>query len=329
MTEPILKQESFLKVDETILCLFPSLDFNRVNVHANSKKKMNTMLKILDCVAKCGVITHYDLTKNIKDKDTKTVFPRMGGQTSQKALQELREIDLLETQETTSSKKSRKIPHFLTAKGVLVCLSIPEFQKTEKLDKILQSPTLKESKLATLLKIYNQGYIRKNLFKDAGKKEHSDLVALLREFGERGFNLELKNQEVILNDLRENEYKMFDDMLKFRLSDGIGFFVDFFTEFIKGFISPPNEETKRLKEQLITLYHAMANDKNPSTDLPENVTLAIATLKEPSNDKTLSEKTNKIETAQLIQYAINLITDPECLAFRKQCVLSDADYVCV
>ena len=87
----------------------------------------------------------------------------------------------------------------MTAKGVIACMSMPEFQKTEKLRKILSGPNLKDSKLAALLKIYNDGYVRRQM--DINRKEFSALGVLIREFGSRGFNLELKNEDAIMKDL--------------------------------------------------------------------------------------------------------------------------------
>ena len=75
----------------------------------------------------------------------------------------------------------------MTAKSVIACMSMPEFQKTEKLRKILSSPNLKDSKLAALLKIYNDSYVRKQM--DINRKEFSALSVLIREFSSRGSTL--------------------------------------------------------------------------------------------------------------------------------------------
>lgn len=246
------KAQSSLKTDSQILCLFPSLDYNRTNVHANSKDRMRNLLAVLSLVAERGSVTKYELT-NWKSCDNNG-FPRLGGQTAQDILVELEELEMLRSLKTTNKKGVPKIERVLTAKGILACLAMPEFQKTEKLAKILHGPNLKESKLATQLRIYNEGYVRR--YMDINRKEHSALAVLLREFGEKGFNLELKTQEAIMKDLRKTEDEGFGDMTKLSLADWAGVLMDF--------ISSTDEESQKEKKDLIFLLNSSLNKKPQS-----------------------------------------------------------------
>src|SRR3972149_8675042 len=91
------KSNTSHSVDREILRLFPSLDFNRANVHANSKERMKTLLAVLARVAEEGCVTKYDLTKGSSSNG----FPRMGGQTAQDVLQELEELGVFNVLRTT------------------------------------------------------------------------------------------------------------------------------------------------------------------------------------------------------------------------------------
>ncbi|MEM2968652.1 MAG: hypothetical protein QXJ76_05010 [Candidatus Bathyarchaeia archaeon] len=237
-----------LSVDEEILCLFPSLDFNRTNVHANSKERMKTLLAVLARVAEKGCVTKYDLTKGSGDR-----FPRIGGQTAHDVLQELEELGLLKSVRTTNEKGTLKIEKVLTAKGVIACLTMPEFQKTGKLRKILDNPSFKGNKLAVLLKIYNEGYVRRRI--DADRNEFSAFVTLIKELGSRGFNLELKTEETIMNDLQETEETGFNELMKLGITD--------FAEGFSLFMNEPDEEGQQMKQELTLLLNYSLKAKSP------------------------------------------------------------------
>lgn len=243
------KSNTSHSVDREILRLFPSLDFNRANVHANSKERMKTLLAVLARVAEEGCVTKYDLTKGSSSNG----FPRMGGQTAQDVLQELEELGLLKALRTTNEKGTLKIEKVLTAKGVMACLAMPKFQKAGKLGKILDNPNLKGDKLAVLLKIYNEGYVRRRI--DTDRTEFSALVTLIREFGSRGFNLELKTEETIMNDLQETEENGFNELMKLSIAD--------FAEGFTLFMNEPDEESQQMRQELTLLLNYSLKTKSP------------------------------------------------------------------
>jgi hypothetical protein len=309
MTKQPPKQKPFLTVDKTILCLFPSLDFNRVNVHANSKKKMNTMLKILDTVAKHGSITSYDLTQRTKKENDKVVFPRMGGDTADKALQELEELELLKSYETTSSRRTPKFPKVLTAKGVIACLSLPEFQKTKELEKILQRPTLKDSELVTLMRIYtDENPLVKAQFKDIVQKGQSLLVVLIKMLAERKINVELKTQEELLHDLKNVMDKIVNKKLEFSCFEHYMPIVAFF----EGFTNR-GEEMKKVTDEYIATRNAFVNNRKPPAELYEELCEKARLMSETIEMMMLNDKdfANRVNVAtQSIEYTIKTCTDP-------------------
>jgi uncharacterized protein YehS (DUF1456 family) len=229
--------------------LFPSLDFNRANVHANSKERMKTLLAVLARVAEKGCVTKYDLTKGSHLDG----FPRMGGQTAQDVLQELEKLGLLKPVRTTNEKGTLKIEKVLTANGVIACLTMPFFQKTGKIRKIVDNPIFKGDKLAVLLRIYNECYVRRRI--DADRNEFSALVALIREFGSRGFNLELKTEETIMNDLQETEEDGFNELMNLSIAD--------FAEGFSLFMNDPDEDSQQMKQELTLLLNYSLKAKGP------------------------------------------------------------------
>ena len=252
------KEIDSMNIDRDILHLFPSLDFTRANVYANSKERMKTLLKVLMRVAELGTVTKYDLTKRTPSNG----FPRMGGQTAQDVLHELEDLSLLKAIKTTNEKGTLKIERVLTAKGILACLAITGFQKTRKLAKILENPNLKESELAALLKIYNDGYVRRDM--DIDRKEFSALSVFVREFGARGFNLELKTEDAILNDLRKTEDEGFNDLMRMSIAEFAGGFMRF--------MSSTDEESQQEKRDLIFLLNeSLKNAQTKTIDLEQGI----------------------------------------------------------
>lgn len=248
-------------VDSEILCLFPSLDFNRPNVHANSKERMKSLLAVLSITAKKGSITKYDLT-NWKSQDNNGF--RFGGQTAQDVITELEDLKLLRTIEKTSEKNRPKKERVLTAKGVLACLAMPEFQQTSILSKILKSTYLKDSELGLLLKIYNDGFVRRSM--EIDRKKISTLSVLTREFGCRGYNLELKTETAIINDLRASEENGFIEDTKFSLAD--------VTSVLFDFVNANDEDSQQDKRELIELLNNSLSDEHQSVSMEERVKTA-------------------------------------------------------
>lgn len=187
------------KVDLQILSLFPSLDFNRPNIHAQSKKGMKRSLFILKQTAETGYITKYMLTNE------RSQF-RMGGQSAHDGLKSLVQIGLLHKDHSKTIKKTERNDHTLTSKGAIACLVFPEFQKKHKFGKILSSSKNKENELFFTLNLFNQTFVR-------GRKRkypsQSPLTILIKEMVEQGFNLELKSEKRIVQDIRMIEENKF------------------------------------------------------------------------------------------------------------------------
>lgn len=191
-------------VDREILSLFPSLNFNRLNVNKNAKKRMKRYLKVLKKTAENGSITKYTLTKW-------NASPRLGGQSAQEALVELEELDLLKSERTTSKKGTLRINRSLTPKGIIACMALPEFQQIDQLNKILEKSYYKDSKLASTLRLYNNKFVRRT---NLTEYPISPATVIVKEVVIRGFNFELKSENSIAQELRNIEEAGFIESLK-------------------------------------------------------------------------------------------------------------------
>lgn len=199
-----LKKTATDNVDKEILSLFPSLDFNRTNVHIQKKKRMKTYLVVLKKAAEIGYVTKYILTKW-------NASPRIGGQAAQDTLEELEGLGLVKAKQATSKKGTTRIDRILTPKGIIACMVIPEFQKAEQLKQILERQYYKGSKLASILKVFNEGFVRRI---GIDESQISRAVTIVKELTVHGFNLELKSEDSIAQDLRAIEEKGFIESLK-------------------------------------------------------------------------------------------------------------------
>ena len=137
-------KELISNVDNEIISLFPSLDFNRPNVHAQKSKGMITFLRILD-KATNGAVTKYSLP-NWKAE------PRFGGQVAQNALLKLEELKLLKSEKATSEKGTIRKDFSLTPKGLIACLCFSNIQQKSRLAEMLIQPKFKGNKLIIQVK---------------------------------------------------------------------------------------------------------------------------------------------------------------------------------
>ena len=210
------RERNMLKdFDKEILCLFPSLDFTKPNVHAQKKNYVETLLTVLQKAAENDYVTKYMLTKW-------DASPRMGGQSAQNSLQELESIGLLRAKTSKSEKRTLRIDRILTGKGIIACMILPQFQKTNKLKTLLKKPILQDNELALSLKLYNETFVRGT---NLNQNEISPAVIVIKQLAKNGFNLELKPEENIVAEIRRSEEKMFLESLKI---DAFDFFWDFF-----------------------------------------------------------------------------------------------------
>ena len=194
-------------IDKEILSLFPSLDYNRANIPSNSKGKIKSFLKVLEAASK-GYITKYSLEKD-----------GFSSQSAMDALKALERLGLLKTKESTNEKGTIKKERTLTAKGLIACMALPIFQSKEQLQILLESNDSKDNKLASLLKLYNQGYAVGAIDET---KSSSSAVALVRELAKQGFNLEIKSEESIAENLQAIEEKSRVDLFTVTPSEGVG-----------------------------------------------------------------------------------------------------------
>lgn len=175
-------------IDKKILSLFPSLDYNRANVPSNSKGKIKSFLKVLEAASK-GYVTKYSLEKD-----------GFSSQSAMDALKALESLGLLKTKEATNEKGTIKKERTLTAKGVIACMALPIFQSKERLKTLLESNDFKDNKLASALRLYNQGYTI-----GAIDEQKSSAVILVKELAKQGFNLEIKSENSIMENLQAIE----------------------------------------------------------------------------------------------------------------------------
>ena len=208
------KTERTEEFDNAILTLFPSLDFNRTNVHGQKKKGMKTLLNVLEKAGTEGYVTKYMLT-NWK------ASPRLGGQTAQNALEELELLKLLNVTPTISEKYTPRKDRILTAKGIIACMALPQFQQTDDLNSILGRQAYDGNELASTIKLYNETFVRGT---NLDQFSISPAIIIVKKLAEKGFNLELMTEENIANELRRSEEKMFLESLKI---DAFDFFWDF------------------------------------------------------------------------------------------------------
>ena len=198
------------KIDSEILSLYPSLDYKRNNVHGQSKKGMITLLKIL-YMATEGSVTKYGLTQWKAE-------PRFGGQVAQNALKELAELGLLKAEKVKSEKGTPRKDYSLTSKGLLACLCFSNIQQKSKLAEMLKQPKFKDDKLAFVMYLFNETFVRG----EKTTEELSPVIVVLKKMAKKGFNFERKSENDIATDLRQTEQEMFLKSLKISMLDSSG-----------------------------------------------------------------------------------------------------------
>lgn len=198
--------ETYIETDPAFLALFPSLNFNKPNVHAQTKKGMKTLLKVLDKAATAGYVTQYSLTEWKAE-------PRLGGQVAQNALRTLEEIGLLRVQKGISKKGTHTKEYWLTPKAIIACISLSKYQKEESLTQLIKRTHCNESELGFTLRLYNNS-LSNNPFLGRKTTDISPLVTIIKKLNGKGLDLERKSDEDIVKDIRETAENSFLDTLR-------------------------------------------------------------------------------------------------------------------
>lgn len=168
---------------------------------------MRTYLQILKIAAERGYVTNYMLTN---EKAT----PRFGGQVAHDSFEHLEKIGLLKSKQAISEKKRPRRDLILTPKGIIACMALSEFQQRNKLRNILERPSYNSNDLAVTLKVFNNEGVRRQY--DI-KSQISPATILFKELFTHGFNLELKDEDKITQDLKTIEEEGFIESLKIPL----------------------------------------------------------------------------------------------------------------
>jgi len=183
---PISRQLRHEKNDRvvqlSILGLFPSLDYSRTNVHANTKIAMQTRLKVLFKAAEDGFVTKYELTKENAE-------PRLGGGTAEKSLRDLEKMQLLSVTQNVGVTGSKRNDYSLTAKGLIVCLVFKKYQMSQDFSLLVKRLSFVENDLAFTLLLYNRF---PPMIRDS-----------LSELGTKGVNFESLTEENIILEIRK------------------------------------------------------------------------------------------------------------------------------
>ncbi len=165
-------------VQPSLLTLFPSLNYSRTDIHANTSLAMQTKLKVLFKAAEEGSITKYQLTKP-------TAEPRLGGGSAENALRDLKKMQLLSVNQSTSATGSQRNDYYLTAKGFIVCLVFKKYQTSEIFSSLVKRLDFAENELAFTLLLYN--------------RFSPKITDILEVLAAKGLNFErLTNEELVL-----------------------------------------------------------------------------------------------------------------------------------
>ncbi len=208
------------QVDKEILSLFPSLDYETetsLKSKSQKEKRLNILRKTAEKISTSQdkkFITQYDLT-NAK------ASPRFGSGAANQALKLLDAKGLLTANHIKNEKGTDKILRTLTAKGIIACLALSEFQSVEKV-RILLSNTSK-TKLSLLIKIYNEGYARGKT-KNTTTPALSPLVSMVKQFHDkgRGLDLERTTEDAMADELQRLEENTFVESQKVDLFESAG-----------------------------------------------------------------------------------------------------------
>lgn len=247
-----------LTVDKQILALYTTFNFD---MEKNSKKKasIKKRLRVLKIIADQTAKKQFE---NINQYYlTKKVHPAIGGGTANGILKDFVQSGILKTQVTKSKKKQTKFLNELTAKGVIACTALTDFQSPSRIKLLLDGTTLENQpfdKLASLLNIYNEGYVRCD---NNNGSNISPVVIVLHELTANGRRLDFEHMtdDAILKELQSFQENAFAASIK----------TDIFQSFGSLYSKSMPDEAR---EKLLKF---MGENK----DKPESITLSLSLTK--------------------------------------------------